>query len=93
MDIIRRHCYIKYGQFKGSVPIYTVDINGHKKPNKWGHDLFTFQLMDNGKLTPMGAKGTDYYEQECSQTSSSGRNGIGCTYKALNDPNYFKSLP
>lgn len=77
---------------KGSLLI-TIDVNGTKKPNKWGHDLFTFQLMDNGKLTPMGAKGTDYYEQECSQTSSSGRNGIGCTYKALNDPNYFKSLP
>ena len=36
---------IKYGQFKGQIPVYTVDINGHKKPNKWGYDIFTFQLL------------------------------------------------
>ena len=35
---------IKYGPYKGGVPIYTVDINGHKRPNKWGYDLFTFIL-------------------------------------------------
>lgn len=26
------------------VPIFTIDINGHKSPNKWGYDMFTFQL-------------------------------------------------
>lgn len=35
---------IKYGNYKSNYPIYTVDINGHKGPNKWGHDIFTFQL-------------------------------------------------
>ena len=35
---------IKYGNFGGPVPIYTVDLNGHKGPNKWGYDIFTFQL-------------------------------------------------
>lgn len=38
---------IKYGNKGGSVPIYAIDINGHKKPNKWGHDIFTFQLQGN----------------------------------------------
>ena len=38
---------IKYGTYKSNFPIYTIDINGHKKPNKWGHDLFTFQLQGN----------------------------------------------
>lgn len=39
----------------------TADINGaSKKPNAWGHDVFTFQLMDNGKLLPMGQEGTDF---------------------------------
>ena len=36
---------IKYGEYKNSIPIYTVDINGHRGPNKWGYDLFTFELQ------------------------------------------------
>lgn len=38
--------------------IFWVDINGHKKPNKWGHDIFTFLLTGTAKkvkLTPQGA--------------------------------------
>lgn len=73
----------------------SVDVNGYnKKPNRWGHDLFTFQVLDNGKLLPMGAKGTSYGDKDfCSKTSTSTFNGIGCTYKALTDKNYFKNLP
>ena len=72
----------------------SVDVNGAKKrPNKWGHDLFTFQLMSDGKLMPMGIEGTDFYEKECSRTTASNKNGIGCTYEAINNPSYFKSLP
>lgn len=72
----------------------TIDINGaNKRPNKWGHDLFTFQLMNNGQLAPMGQEGTDFYEKECSKTSNSSRNGIGCTYKALTDADYWNTLP
>lgn len=79
---------------KAPTAYITVDINGAaKKPNAWGHDLFTFQLMSNGKLLPMGQKGTDYYNKECSNSSTSAINGMGCTYKALTDPNYFKHLP
>lgn len=37
----------KYGTYKSNYPIYTIDINGHKKPNKWGHDIFTFTLKGN----------------------------------------------
>ena len=83
---------------QGSIlyPIFiSVDINGkRKKPNKLGHDLFTFQLMNNGKLVPMGADGTIYPEDAyCSSTSSHNLNGIGCTYKALTEKDYFKNLP
>lgn len=74
--------------------LISVDVNGiYKKPNRWGHDLFTFQIMDDGKLLPMGAEGTKYKSDYCSLTSSDGSNGIGCTYKALTDKNYFKNLP
>lgn len=32
--------------FYSGIPgkIFWVDINGHKKPNKWGHDIFTFSI-------------------------------------------------
>ena len=43
-------------------PIYAIDINGHKGPNKWGYDIFTFRLIgetdgikkvvDGGNLNP-----------------------------------------
>ena len=72
----------------------TVDVNGvGKSPNTWGHDLFTFQLMDDGRLLPMGAEGTDYnYEDYCSKTSNDKLNGIGCTYKALTDKTYWSKI-
>lgn len=78
-----------------TVLFISVDVNGYsKKPNRWGHDLFTFQVMDNGKLLPMVAEGTAYdADSFCSTTSTNSRNGIGCTYKALTDKDYFKNLP
>lgn len=36
---------LKYGNYKSTdFPIFMIDINGHKRPNKWGHDIFTFKL-------------------------------------------------
>ncbi len=65
----------------------SVDVNGFgKKPNRLGKDLFMFQLMPNGELLPMGAKGTRFYsatDQFCSNSSDSDMNGAGCTYKKL----------
>lgn len=73
----------------------SIDVNGmYKGPNRWGHDLFTFQLMNTGKLLPMGANGTAHLATTyCSETSTNKRNGIGCTYKALTEKDYFKNLP
>lgn len=73
----------------------TIDVNGaERKPNAWGHDLFTFEVMNNGKLAPMGAPDTKYSSDEyCNPHSSSAINGVGCTYKALTDANYWKNLP
>ena len=80
-----------------SGPIYiSVDVNGfEKRPNKWGYDLFTFQLTKDGKLLPMGAEGTNYYDETnafCSKTSTHEYNGIGCTYDALYKKEYWKQL-
>lgn len=72
----------------------TIDVNGiNKKPNVWGEDLFTFQLMENGKLLPMGADGTSYSEDKfCSKTSTNTLNGIACTQKALTDKSYWNGI-
>ena len=74
----------------------SVDINGYNKsPNRLGQDLFMFQIIDNGQLLPMGAKNT-YITNEntyCSDSSSNNMNGAVCTYKALNDKDFFKNSP
>lgn len=74
----------------------TVDVNGYnKKPNRWGHDLFTFQITNDGKFLPMGADGTKYKNKMtyCSESSRDPWNGIGCTYYALTDKKYWENLP
>ena len=72
-----------------------VDINGFQgKPNKAGVDLFVFQLTDDG-LKAMGDEGTDYIgDTYCAATGWSGGayNGMSCTNKAKNDPDYFKKV-
>ncbi len=72
-----------------------IDVNGwRKKPNRFGHDFFTFQLSNNGKILPMGAENTFYSQGVyCSKTSTHGCNGYGCTSKALVESDYFNNLP
>ena len=73
-----------------------MDVNGYiKGPNRLGKDLFMFQIDKDGKLLPMGAKGTNYYsysDEYCSNTGTGGMNGAGCTVKALSDSKYFLSF-
>ena len=77
----------------------SVDVNGvRKRPNRWGHDLFTFSIdNETGKLIPNGVKGAQFddtqREMYCSLTGSDKNNGITCSYYALTNPDYFKKLP
>jgi hypothetical protein len=32
-----------------TMPSFAFDINGHKGPNKWGHDIFSFTIQGNRK--------------------------------------------
>ncbi len=72
----------------------TIDINSiTKKPNIWGQDLFTFQIISDGKLMPMGADGTNYKAEDyCSKTSTNTMNGIACTQMALTDESYWDGI-
>lgn len=58
----------KYGTYKANYPIYTIDINGHKKPNKWGYDIFTFTLKGNADgITQM--VGSNYATEKGGKTA------------------------
>ncbi len=72
-----------------------VDINGFKqKPNRFGHDVFVFEIEPSGKLIPLGAPTAKWFGKGiCDATSTNGINGYSCTYKAINEPDYFKNLP
>ena len=72
----------------------SVDLNGYNnKPNRWGYDLFTFQLVDN-QLKAVGDTGTTYTDLStyCNVNSQDEYNGIACAKKALSDSEYFKNI-
>ncbi len=79
-----------------------VDINGYKKkPNRWGVDLFTFQVID-GKVLAFGDKGTILtasgtseevtVEKYCNINSTNPRNGLACAHLAKSDTSYFNRV-
>ena len=75
----------------------SIDINGKNKlPNRWGWDLFTFELV-KGDILPLGAPGTsEPYstspQQYCSAHETGNENGATCGYYAATDEDYFKNL-
>lgn len=74
---------------------FAFDINGNNKgPNKWGVDLFDFDLGSDNKLT---VSTYSCNTQNCNTyfgtTSTNNVNdGIGCTDCAVKDPDYFKKI-
>lgn len=71
--------------------LISVDVNGLKNPpNIWGKDLFTFEVLPDGRLLPEGAKGTKY---EDTNRYCNGQFGNGCTYMALYSDDYWKNIP
>lgn len=96
------------GGFKNVRFMITYDINGvDVGPNRYGYDLFSFILSQNGLFYPAGSdqvndEGLTYLdckkdftidkENSCSLTNTNSCNGIGCAYQASINPNYFKEL-
>ena len=82
---------------------FVIDINGVKKPNRLGHDVFWFYVNKNDMLEPVKMK--KLYTQEeldelssesqytfisgdpCSIKSKQAGNGTGCGYYALINQN------
>ena len=81
-------------------PVVCVDINGQKRPNKWGYDIFIFRFTRNGYVLPMGQeyngaegnygyaadRGSSnfFYKNQCKYTSDVS-NQVSCSYYALAD--------
>ncbi len=75
----------------------SIDINGKNKlPNRWGWDLFTFELV-RGDVLPLGAPGTSApYSTNprtyCNPNGEGNENGATCGYFAATNEDYFKEL-
>ena len=68
-----------------------IDVNGDKRPNVFGNDIFRFYLSREGKLYPYGGDDVNLYdnnapkwnsEQGC-QGKSPTTDGLACTARAL----------
>lgn len=60
----------------------SVDINGFKKPNQWGKDVFYFHVQD-GVIKPCGIDGDTGNGLTCDGTETGSGAGAGCTAKYL----------
>ena len=82
--------FIQNSQFSQFGLLITIDVNGIKKrPNKWGHDLYTFRIDKKGHLIPSEEPNSTYmYGKQklyCSSKSTERENGLACTYYAINN--------
>lgn len=73
---------------------FTIDINGYDKgPNKWGVDLFDFDLNENNVLYNRYSCSVSYCQVYFHSRGGGGVNdGIGCTACAVKDNDYFKNI-
>lgn len=90
-----------YGMWTNGGKIHLfIDTNGpYKKPNKYGHDIFKFDIGKDNKISPLAM--TKLYTEEelknehyqdlagypCSIKSKQASNGAGCSYYAMNNIN------
>lgn len=70
------------GHFFREIGYLVVDVNGFKKPNTHGRDIFTFYLSDDGNLYPM--YGSDYSIFVMDNNSQSWQNQNGCARNSNN---------
>lgn len=61
--------------------LITVDVNGDKKPNTYGRDIFKFAMYKN-KVVPCGIANES---EDCKTTTNTNFAGWDCTYKVLQE--------
>lgn len=92
-----------------NLPDFIVDTNGTKGPNKFGYDVFYFQIAKNNLLLPSNsnysfnppaAQSLNCCDTKRNNCVINGDNGVACSYFALKDrlpsdetKSYWKNLP
>ena len=66
---------------------FIIDINGLQRPNLMGYDVFVFSLDKTDTLVPVCKQ-----IERCSKDSTTTANGFCCSYFAMTERDYFKSL-
>ena len=57
--------------------VMLVDLNGIKKPNMWGKDIYGINIFLDGKITPLGYDWTvEDMKRDCSENGT----GISCSH-------------
>ena len=94
-DMQGRFYYFEFSNAEtNKCPIITVDINGLKKPDKMGYDVFAFRPTIDGRLIPLGNKNANPSDNimnnesavdTCKYELNARNNGFGCAYFAVND--------
>lgn len=66
------------GSSKALCGVFMVDVNGNKKPNMVGKDIFYYGLYFSGSVLPYGVnEGDEFIEENC----TAGSNGKTCAAK------------
>ena len=57
--------------------IMSVDVNGLKRPNMWGRDIYGVAIFKDGKVKPLGYdKGVEDLRKDCNETGT----GVWCSH-------------
>lgn len=75
--------FVVNGQSIGCLDIY-VDVNGFKKPNRLGRDIFNLAIIKDGQLYPRGAQietSVSDLNVYCNPASTDYRTGLSCAAK------------
>ena len=62
--------------------VLTVDVNGMKKPNRAGYDVFTFSISDNKLVSPSWSASDNW---SCDEKSTHSYNGWACASRIINN--------
>ena len=62
--------------------VIAVDVNGNKKPNMFGRDIFVFSIDKNNEIIPAGQNGNSPL---CTTKKNDSKAGFDCTYKVLKE--------
>ena len=71
---------------KNGCGIVYVDVNGYKKPNTVGKDIFVARLLSDGTVIPAGTPGDANYSSASYCNTTNGKDGWDCSaYYLLNN--------